>query len=104
MMEFGTEKTTSIVGNTIISEIRKYYMGEVAKSLRNHRIKVKVINAQDEMKEFIQFTDELNKLRQQGKLAVDKDDATTYPAFIIQYPKEDLNGTYFIIKSYTIVI
>lgn len=103
-MEFGTLKTTFTVNDKTIADVVKYRRGEATKSLRNYRIKVKVVNAQDEMSEFIRFTDELAKLRKQGKLAVDKDDSTTFPAFIIHYPKEDLDGSYFIVKSYTVVV
>jgi hypothetical protein len=104
MTDYGTEKTTSTLNGNEIADVVKYRRGEIAVRLRNYRVKVKVVNAQDEMSEFIRFTDELAKLRQQGKLTVDKDDATTFPAFIIQYPREDVDGSYFIIKSYTVVV
>lgn len=104
MTDFGTEKTTSTLGDNQIADVVKYRRGEVAVRLRNYRVKVKVINSQDEMGEFIRFTDELAKLRQQGKLTVDRDDATTYPAFVIQYPREDLDGSYFVVKCYTVIV
>lgn len=104
MTDFGTEKTISILNGNPIADVVKYHEGAATRSMRNYRIKIKVINAQDEMSEFIRFTSELSKLREQGKLTVDKDDATTFPAFIIQYPKESFEGSYFIIKCYTVII
>jgi hypothetical protein len=104
MIEFGTEKTTTIVNGNQIANVVKYRRGEVAVTLRNYRIRIKVINAQDEMSEFIRFTDELAKLRRQGKLSVDPDDPTTFPGFFIEYPKHDADGSYFVVKSYTVIV
>lgn len=104
MTDYGTEKTTSTLSGDIIAELVKYHKGQPANRLRSFRIRVKVTSAQEEMSEFIRFTDELSKLRQQGKLTVDKEDPTTFPAFIIKYPKEDMDGSYFIIKSYTVIV
>lgn len=104
MMEYGTLTTTSATPNKTVSDIVKHRRGEVAVTLRHYRIRVRVVTPQEEMTEFIRFTDELAKLRQQRKLTVDKDDPTTHPAFIIQYPRDSIDGAYFIVKSYTIIV
>lgn len=101
VIEYGTQKTTYNLNGMQIADVVKYRKGDVAISLRNYRVKIKVINAQDEMREFIRFTDELSKLRQNGKLTVDSDDPTTWPAFQIDYPKHDVDGSYFIVKCWT---
>lgn len=104
MTEYGTEKTTSTTNGDQISEVVKYRRGEPVRTLRSYRVKVRVSGSQDEMSEFIRFTDELTKLRYKSKLAVDREDPDTFPAFILQYPKDDADGSYFIIKCYTVVV
>lgn len=103
-MNFGTQKTTLSDGNTSISDVAKYHSGEVVHRLRTYRVKVKVISAQDEMTEFIRFTDELAKLRQKNKLGVDAEDPATYPSFLIKYPRYDVDGSYFVIKTWTEIL
>lgn len=101
-MQFGTEKTTFPLDSkgSTISTINKYRNGAVEKALKHFRIRVHVKNSQDEMTEFIRFTDELDRCRKNGTLTSDREDASTKPAFIIDYPKENIDGSYFIIKSY----
>ena len=99
-MDFGTLKTTYVD----VADIVKYSEGYVARTLRNYRIRVKVANSQEEMSEFIRFTGELERLKDEGRLAVDKEDGATYPAFVIEYPKNDYNGARFVVKSYTVIV
>lgn len=74
----------------------------MTKVLKQYRIRVKVYNPQEEMTEYIRFTEEIAKHRANGTLAYDKEDGNTRPAFIIEYPKENIDGGYFVIKSYTV--
>lgn len=103
-MNFGTTKTTLTDGNTSISDVAKYHNGAVVHKLRTYRVKVKVLSAQDEMTEFIRFTDELAKLRQKHRLGIDPEDQATQPTFSIRYPKYDVDGSYFVIKCWTEII
>src|SRR6185369_10064490 len=103
-MFFGTQKTTVISSDGATSDVVKYHNGIPSRKLRSFRVKVKVISAQDEMTEFIRFTDDLAKLRQKNRLTVDPEDPTSYPAFLLQYPKHDVDGSYFVIKSWTEVV
>ena len=93
-MDYGTERST----------IRVYRNGEETRTLKHYKVRVKVNTTQDEMTEFIRFTDQLNDLRSKGNLTFDKEDPSTRPAFIIDYPKDNIDGSYFIIKSYTILV
>lgn len=91
-LEFGTER----------SVITTYANSEVIKQVKHYKIRVKVHNAQEEMTEYIRFTNELAQARANGTLYYDRDDATK-PTFIIDYPNKD-GGSYFIIKSYSVVL
>jgi hypothetical protein len=103
MIEFGTESTTYRIGNAMITKIQKFRDGEEAIALKHYRTRVKVRNSQEEMTEFIKFSNELSQLRSEGKLMVDREDPSTRPAFVFEYPKEDRDGGYFVIKCFTIL-
>jgi hypothetical protein len=104
MTEYGTESTTYKIGNAQITKISKFRKGEETICLKHYRTRVKVNSSQDEMTEFIKFTDELAKYREQEKLVVDKDDSSTTPAFEFDFPKENRDGSYFIVKRFTILV
>ena len=55
------------------------------------------------MVEFMRFTDEVAACRANGTLGIDKDDPSTKPAFVIDYPSKDIDGSYFIIKCYAVI-
>lgn len=104
-MKHSTTKTSrNTEDGSVISDIVIDNGDYGQKSIRNYRIRVKVLNAQEEMTEYIRFTKELAELRDRKNLTVDKDDPSTHPAFIIHYPKEDIDGSYFVVKSYTVFI
>lgn len=103
-MKFGSEKTIfplDVKGSTI-STIVKYRNGDSERVMKHYRIRVKVSSALDEMTEFIRFTDELSRCRKNGTLTYDKEEPSTRPSFIIDYPKENIDNSYFIIKNYTV--
>jgi hypothetical protein len=104
MIEFGTESTIYVIGNTAITKIQKYRQGEETVSIKNFKTRVKVYNSKEEMAEFIKFTDEISKLRAENKLIVDRDDPSTRPAFVIEFPKENIDNGYFVIKCFTILV
>ena len=92
-MDFGTER----------SIVRTFRNSDVVKTVKQFRVRVKVRDAQEEMTEFIRFTSELAQYRADGTLTHDKEDASTKPAFIIEYPSQNIDGSYFIIKNYCIM-
>ena len=92
-MEYGSERVI----------IRFYEAGEVIRKMKHYKVRVKINGSQDEMTEFIRFTDKMGEYRKAGKLVVDKNDPTTRPSFVLDYPKDDIDGSYFIIKCYTIL-
>ncbi len=103
-MNYGSEKTIHSLdkrGSTI-STTQKYRRGEIDKVMKHYSIKVLVKDSREEMVEFMRFTDEISRCRKNGTLTYDKDDTTTKASFIIEYPKENTDGSYFITKSYTV--
>lgn len=104
-MKYGTEKTTYPLdddGSALVS-IKKYRNGNVERTFRHYRIRIHVAGPKEELAEFIRFTEEIARCRQNNTLSVDKEDASTRPSFIIEYPSKDIDGSYFVIKSYTVV-
>jgi len=93
MMQFGTER----------SILTTYFDSKIVKTTKHYRIRIKVRNAQEEMTEYIRFTQEITKFKEEGRLIIE-DDQTYEPAFIIKYPKKNIDGSYFIIKNYCIVV
>ena len=100
-MKYGTEATTFTMGNTSFRKINRFHEDRPDIVLKQYKIKIKINSLQDEMTEFLKFSDELRSLRAAGKLAVVKEDPATHPAFIFEYPK-DYKGSHFIYKAYTI--
>lgn len=104
-MKFGSETTTYPINDvgSSIADYKHYRVGSLDQAIRTYRISLKVRNSQEEMTEFIRFTTELAQLRKDKKLAYSKDVALQ-PAFIIQYPKEDIDGSYYVVKCYSVVL
>jgi hypothetical protein len=103
-VSFGTTRTVYPLdekGSTIAT-ISKSRNGDIERVIKHYRIRVKVGSPQDEMTEFIRFTDELSRCRKNGTLTYDRDDNSTRPSFIIEYPKENVDNSYFIIKNYCV--
>lgn len=98
-MLFGSQDTTYPLDDkgSMISDFKHFHKGGVDKAVRTYKTRIKVQNPQEEMSEFIRFTEELRELRRSKKLT---DDA----AFVIQYPKEDKDGSYFITKCYSVIV
>lgn len=91
-MNFGTKKVS-----TVVEEVFK---GEVTKTFQQYSIRVKVDNSQGETAEYLKFTDKLRELRDNKKIYVDADDRQTIPAFMIHYPKKNIDGSYFVILNW----
>lgn len=87
-MEYGTEST-----------IITYKEAEIFRTAKHFRIRVKVSNPQEEMTEYIRFTQEIAEYRDKGMLIVEDPP----PSFEIHYPKTNVDGYYFIVKSYCII-
>lgn len=104
-MRFGSETTTYPLDNkgSTIATVKKVRNGETEKVIKHYRIKVHVRNSQEEMMEFMRFTEELSRCRKNGTLTHDKEDTSTRPAFIIEYPRYDVDGSYFVTKNYCVV-
>lgn len=102
-MKFGTIITKHVDGDQTVRDIDKYRNGEVEHALRHYKWRVKVANSQAEMEEYLRFTEDIARFHQLGTLAFDKDDPSTKPCFIIEYPKENVDGAYFVIKSYCLI-
>lgn len=101
-MKFGVERSTEQLSPGVsLTTITKYRNEKPENKMKHYRIRVKVNNAQEEMTEFIRFIEDVTSKRKDNTLTVDRDDPTTLPSFILDYPKDSTTG--FIIKCYTVV-
>jgi hypothetical protein len=102
MMRYGTESETTELDNmgstlTLIRKVRDY---QVATTYKKFSIRVKVRDSKEEMAEYIKHTDSIREKKEEGVLVL-KESADYMPTFIVEYPKFNEDGSYFIIKSWT---
>lgn len=102
-MNYGTKEQTNTLDDqgSTISSLKVYNAGEVVKDFVKHRMRVKVANVKQEMVEFMKFSDDIRRKRESNRLVVLKDDPTTLPAFVVEFPKFDSDGGYFVILQWT---
>lgn len=105
-MKYGTQKTVYDYGNAVLSDIIKYSEAGVhpERSYRNYRIQVRVADKNEELGEYIKFTEEVDAMKRAQLLMVDPEDNLTWPMFVVKYPKDYNYGPYFIIKCYTLLL
>lgn len=103
-MLYGTERTTTTLDDqgstlTVINKIRE---GRTVKTFKQYNVRVKVRDSKEEMAEYLKHAESIRGLRTSGQLVIkDNDDNTLVPSFRIEYPKTDMDGSYFIIKSWS---
>lgn len=103
-MLYGTERTTTTLDDqgstlTVINKIRE---GRTVKTFKQYNVRVKVRDSKEEMAEYLKHAESIRGLRTSGQLVIkDNDDNTLVPSFRIEYPKSDIDGSYFIIKSWS---
>ena len=95
-MQFGQKKTTIESKLTLIDKV---YMGEVSHTIVQHTSRIRVASSQEEMTEYLNFSEMLRELRQKGLLLFDKEDKSTLPSFTIIFPKEDA-GYYQVVLNW----
>jgi hypothetical protein len=102
-MKYGTEKetTTTDSNGSTLTIIKKWRDGEVMKTYRQVQDRVKVTNINEETAEYIKHTDRVREKKKLGLLVVKDEDKTLAPTFIIEYPKHDIDGSYFVVSSWT---
>ena|ERR1017187_83438 len=95
-LQFGQKKTSIESKLTLIDKI---YMGEVSHTIIQHTSRIRVSSPQEEMTEYLNFSEMIRELRRKGTLLFDKEDKTTLPSFTIIYPKEDA-GYYQVVLNW----
>jgi hypothetical protein len=102
MIKYGeTFETTDLDNNgSTLTLVKKWRNSEVAKTYRKYSVRVKVSSPQQEMAEYIKHTDMIKEKKDSGLLVL-KDGEDFMPSFLVEYPKQDQDGSYFVIKSWT---
>jgi hypothetical protein len=100
-MEYGRQETgVTDDDGSVISRVENMYRGEVANSFQHFYLRVKVEGSQGETAEYLKFTDKMRELRDKKQLYIDPDDKQTIPAFMILYPKKNIDNSYFVILNW----
>jgi hypothetical protein len=105
-MRFGRTKETTTLDEygstiTVIRNIRNFETMHTYKQFTN-RSKVK--DAKEEMVEFMKHSDNVRQKKLAGVLVIKDDDKSLQPHFVVEYPKHDIDGSYFVISSWTEVV
>lgn len=100
-MNYGTQETAIMdKDGSTISLVEDVYRGEVSHAFQHFFVRIKVENTQEETAEYLTFTDRLRELRSLKQLYIDPEDRQSLPAFIVHYPKKDIDGSYFVILNW----
>jgi hypothetical protein len=87
--------------NTKEEYIRKVKWSTVNASFKRVTVRTKITTKQEEVAAFKDFSDTIEKKRQAGLLLHRTSDTTMLPCFLIEYPKVDYDGSYFVVTSFT---
>lgn len=102
-VKFGTEKTISVLdeqGSTL-TVIKKWRKGEVTKSYKQFKERYKVSSQKEQMVEFMRHSEKILEKHKAGILVIKDEDPMLYPAFWTEYPKFDVDGSYFVVSQWT---
>lgn len=94
MLKYGAETEINEIddlGSTL--KVKTHYKEyKAVKKEKRYDIRVKVNSRQQELAEYMRFSDEIADNKERKDIS-----------FCIEYPKKDTDGTYFVIKGYTVV-
>lgn len=84
-----------------IEEIENIADGAVKSHFRRVSLRIKVSNKKDETAQYLQFSDLIEQKRNEGALIVRDADPATKPSFVIEYPRSNSDGGYFVVRTHT---
>lgn len=102
-MNYGTEKITTTLDDqgSTLTVINKIHGGNVSKTYKQFCIRVKVMDAKEEMSEYLKHAEAIRAKKAAGTLLIKDDDPTLLPTFKVEYPKFNEDGSYFIVRTHT---
>ena len=108
MTQYGTETKTYETehGNAqhkvdVIESLKDF---KVFSTYKRITVRIKVRTKQDETTQYLLWSDMIDLARADGKLLTRDSDPATSPSFIIEYPKHDIDGAYYVIRSHTEIV
>lgn len=103
MTTWGTETETTFLDGqgSMVDVITKIERGNVQQRWKRITLRIKVADKREETTQFLMFSDLIAEKRRAGVLIVRDNDPATLPAFMLEYPKRDVDGSYFIVRSFT---
>jgi hypothetical protein len=105
MTRYGTETETTFLDKhqstvEVVSNIRDF---EITRRVKRYCIRIKVNNKQDEMTQFLLFSDMIDQKKVDGSLYVNPKEPQTVPSFGIEY-RSDMPDGYYVIRTYTEIV
>lgn len=102
-MKYGTTKETTTIDTigstkTVIKKVRDYATVKVQKQ---YKIRTKVKNSKEEAVEYLKHSEKLREKKEAGILVLKDEDTALLPAFTTEYPKYDVDGSYFVVSCWT---
>lgn len=105
MTKYGQEVETRYIDeNEKVEYVRNIKEFNVHSAYKRVSVRVKVYNKKEETVEYLSWSNLLEKHRQEGTLVRGDQDQNLKPSFIIEYPKHNNDGGYFVIRSFTTVM
>jgi hypothetical protein len=101
---YGSETTIYADEGKVVELTENIKDFSVFSTFKRVSVRIKVANKKEETSQYLQFSDLLEKKREQGVLLVKHTDLSTRPTFVIEYPLTNVDGSYFIIHTHTEVV
>jgi hypothetical protein len=105
MTRHGTEVDTMILdelGSTVeVHDTLRDF--NITTRFKRYSIRIKVKDKREEMMQYLEFTDLIDAKRKEDMLFTRDDDATTQPAFGLEYRK-NISPEYYIIRRYCLKV
>lgn len=101
-IDFGTVKSVETHGrySSSVTTIKKIRNGKVAIKVKLYKERLKVKSAEEERRYYVRFSAAISAKREAGSLAIDKEEPATIPAFMVEFPKTNTDGSYFVVMSW----
>lgn len=102
-MQFGIEQinTTTDENGSTLTIIKKYRKGLVVQIYKQRKERFKVYSQKEQLMEYMKHADKVMEKHKAGQLVIKDADPSLYPAFWSEYPKNDIDGSWFVVSQYT---
>lgn len=103
MTRYGQEVETRFLDKdeSKVEYIRNIKDFDVHSAFKRTSVRVHVHNQKEEMVEFLTFSKLIAEKIEAGTLVRGDRDPSLRPTFVVEYPKTSIDGSYFVIRTFT---